>query len=166
MLKNNKMLYGLLILFVGLAMSFNTATAQVTGEQETETQQQNMLEGKVVDASNGQALSNVTVEVEGQDQEATTDEEGKFTIENLGQQGQDQEQGMGIGGDDITIRINHDGYQELTETISLDELRQGGQQEQGQQQQQGMQEEEDVRTFELEPEEGGQDQEQGMPPLL
>lgn len=164
MLKNNKMLYGLLVLFVGLAMSFSTATAQVTGE-EAETKAQKSFTGKVVNAVTGEALSDVTVEVEGQDVQATTGQDGKFTLENLGTQGQ----GMGVSGGDITLRINHEGYEELTETISASELGQAGQQ-QGQQQQGGQQQgmsQEEVRTFELQPKQGEkQNQEEGgMPPV-
>lgn len=148
----NKMLYGLLALFVGFAMSFNTVNAQVTGEEEG-IQTQNQVKGQVVDAETGQALNDVTVEIEGMDQEAITDENGEFTFDNLNpNEGQTQTEG-GMGEQnpgEITFTINHEGYQEFSKTLRWDELRQQGQQGQ---QQQGQQQE-DQLTFELEPEQG------------
>lgn len=149
MFNNNKILYGLVALVFGFAMSFSTVNAQVTGEQETTTQ--NNFMGKVVDASTGQPLSDVTVQVEGQDKEATTDENGQFTLSNL-QAGATGETGEGMGGNtgEITLRIEHEGYQTLTESINPADLGQG--QGQGQEGQQG---EGNIKTFELEPKEGG-----------
>lgn len=149
----NKMLYGLLALFVGLAMSFNTVNAQVTGEEEG-MQNQNQVKGQVVDAETGQPLSDVTVEIEGMDKNATTDENGEFTFDNLDPtQGQTQTEG-GMGQQqnpqEITFTINHEGYQEFSKTLRMDELRQQGQQGQ---QQQGQQQDGQL-TFELEPEQG------------
>ncbi|HET6528460.1 MAG TPA: carboxypeptidase-like regulatory domain-containing protein [Balneolaceae bacterium] len=140
MLQKNKMLYGLLILFVGFAMSFNTATAQVTGEDMGQ-QSQNAFKGKVVDASNGQPVADATVKVQGSDQEVTTDENGMFTI-SLMSAGQGMEQGgqqgsMGQSG--VTLVITKDGYQELSKTIQPKQTGQEGQ----------------PMTFELEPAQGG-----------
>lgn len=142
MFKNNKILYGLVALVFGFAMSFSTVNAQVTGEQETATQ--NNFMGKVVDASTGQPLSDVTVQVEGQDQKATTDENGQFTLSNL-QAGATGETSEGMGGGEITLRIEHEGYETLTETINPSDLGQG----------QGQEGQQDLKTFELEPKEGG-----------
>lgn len=150
MIKNNKILYSIFTLFIGIALSFNTAIAQETNQDVTTN---NSFTGKVVDATTNQPLSNVEVEIEGQNQSATTDQDGKFTFDNLDV----ESQGMASG--EIEIKINHEGYEELTETVSADELRQGAQ-EQGQEQQTQQreeqefgQEQEDVKTFELQPEE-------------
>lgn len=140
MLKN-KIVYGVLALFVGFALSFSTVNAQVTGEEEGQTM--NQFKGKVVDASTGQPLSDVTVRVQGQDKKATTDQEGVFQFDNLSAEGASTE-GMGEGGE-ITIEIEHEGYETLSETISPGDLRSQGQE-------QGMQE--DLKTFELQPKEG------------
>lgn len=143
MFKNNKILYGIVALLFGFAMSFNTANAQVTAEPDTTTQ--NQFIGKVVDASTGQPLSDVTVQVEGQDQEATTDENGQFTLSDL--QSAVPSEGMEeMGGEtgEVTLRIEHEGYQPLSKSINPSELLS-----------QGQQAEEDIMTFELEPEEGG-----------
>lgn len=153
MFKKNKMLYGILALFIGFAMSFNSVNAQVTGEEEG-VQTQNQVQGQVVDAETGQPLSDVTVAIEGMDQEATTDENGEFTFDNLepnqGQQTQ-TEGGMGEQNpEEITFTINHEGYQEFSKTLRMDEIRQHTQQ--GQQQQSQM--EDDLLKFELEPEQG------------
>lgn len=168
---NNKLIYGLLILFVGFAMSLNTATAQVTGEQERQTQMQNQVQGEVVDAETDEPLSDVTVEIEGMNQEATTDENGQFTFENLEtspQTGQTETQEGGMGEqqnqNEITFTIDHEGYEQFSKTLSMDEIRkhqdqQGQQGQQGQTGQQGQQaeqgQEENPLKFELEPEDGG-----------
>lgn len=129
MFKNKKIIYGFLALFIGFAMSLSTVNAQVTGDERQDTQTQNSFVGKVIDATTGQALSDVTVKIEGQDQEATTDEEGKFTFENLQSQASstdtDSEGGMGeVNTGEITIQIDHDGYQSLSETIRPEDLMQ------------------------------------------
>lgn len=153
---NNKIIYGLLILFVGFAMSLNSATAQVTGEQEG--QMQNNVEGKVVDAETGQSISDVTVQIEGMNKEATTDENGEFSFENLEGSQETTEGGMGEqqNPNEVTFTIDHEGYQQFSKTLQWDELRQQGQQgQQGQQRQQGQQGQENNQlTFELEPEQG------------
>lgn len=147
---NNKMIHGFLILFVGLAMSFNMANAQVTGEEQA--QNQNKFSGQVVDASTGQALADVTVKVKGQDQEATTDQEGKFTFENLNldsQSGYDaqNEEGGEMANLGITIEINHEGYEPFSETIRPEDIRSQNQpQDMGDQGQMS-----NLMTFELEP---------------
>lgn len=140
MLQKNKMLYGLLILFVGFAMSFNTATAQVTGEDMGQ-QSQNAFKGKVVDASNGQPVANATVKVQGSDQEVMTDENGMFTINLMmsGQSGQSGQGGMSGGQSGATLVITKDGYQELSKTIQPKQSSNEGQ----------------PMTFELEPAQGG-----------
>lgn len=148
MLHKNNMIYGLLILFVGFAMSFSTATAQVTGE-DMESQAQNAFTGIVVDASNGQPIANATVKVEGTDKETTTDENGRFTLENLaasGEQGMEgMEQGMeGAAQGGVTLVISADGYQELSESI----------QPQAQAQEGGQAVQSEPQTFELEPKQG------------
>lgn len=163
MIKNNKILYGLFTLFVGIALSFNTAIAQETNQ---DVMTDNSFIGKVVDATTNQPLPNVEVEIEGQT--ATTDQDGKFTFDNLDAQSQGaqsegvesqgvESQGMASG--EIEIKINHEGYEELTETVSADELRKGaheGQEQRTQQQEEqefGQEQEEDVKTFKLQPEE-------------
>ncbi|HEX6982816.1 MAG TPA: carboxypeptidase-like regulatory domain-containing protein [Balneolaceae bacterium] len=127
MLQKNKMLYGLLILFVGFAMSINTATAQVTGE-DMQQQSQNAIQGKVVDASNGQPVADATVKVQGSDQEVTTDENGMFTINAMSAQGQSG----------VTLVITKDGYQEMSKTVQPQQMSQSG----------------EPMTFELEPQQG------------
>lgn len=173
---NNKIIYGLLILFVGFAMSLNSATAQVTGEQERQTQTQNEVQGEVVDAESGEALSDVTVEIEGANQEATTDENGQFTFENLETQqtGQAETQEGGMGEqqnqNEITFTVDHEGYEQFSKSLSMDEIRQSaaqqgqqGQQgqtgQQGQQAEQGQQDKDNPLKFELKPKdkEGGDD---------
>jgi hypothetical protein len=144
MLQKNKMLYGLLILFVGFAMSINTARAQVTGE-DMEQQSQNAFKGVVVDASNGQPIADATVTVEGSDKEVTTDENGMFTID-LQAAGQGMQQGMEEGGmsgaqSGVTLVITKEGYQELSKTIQPQQTAQDDQ----------------PTTFELEPEQGSGD---------
>jgi hypothetical protein len=132
MLKN-KMIYGLLALFVGFTMSFNSVNAQVT--EEGDVNPQNSFTGQVVDAETGQALSEVTVKIEGMDKEATTDENGEFKFDNLnpdeGTQSTNTEGGMEEANPgEITFTINHEGYQEFSKTLRIDELRQEGQQAQ------------------------------------
>lgn len=144
----NKMLYGLLALFVGLTMSLNTVNAQVTGEEDI--QSQNNISGEVVDAETGEALSDVTVMIEGMDDhEATTDENGEFTFENFDPTQTQTEGGMEEGNpSEITFTISHDGYQDFSKTLQLDELMQRNQ---GQEQQS---QDDNPLRFELEPEEG------------
>lgn len=145
MFKNNKIMYSLLALIMGVAMSFSTVNAQVTGEEQGATQ--NSITGQVVDAATGQPLSDVTVKVEGQDVEATTDENGQFTLNNLqaGMPPAEAEEG-GMGGEaegGITLQIDHEGYESFSRTIQPDEIAQQGV------------EGEDLLTLELEPKEGG-----------
>lgn len=164
MFNKNKIIYGLFTLLVGFALSLNTAIAQETDQYETSAK---MFKGKVVDASTNQPLPNVEVEI--MDQTATTDQDGIFTFENLDTKAQDAEtqgvetqdtQTQGMGSDEVEIKISHEGYEELSESVSVDELlaqaterAQTGQDQQTQQQDEGFgQEQEDIKTFELQPE--------------
>ncbi len=160
MIKNNKILYGLLSMIVAIAFSLNTATAQETNQDVTTS---NAYKGKVVDATTDQPLPNVEVEIEGQT--VTTDDEGIFTFENLETETETEgvgaeTQDRGVGSDEIEIKINHEGYQELSETVSLQEMMDRGhaqgQEQQTQQQDEqefGQEQDDDIKTFELEPEE-------------
>lgn len=150
MLKN-KILYGLLILFVGIAMSTNLATAQVTEEEGYQSQTATSFSGIVVDASTGQPLSDVTVRVKEQDLEATTDQDGKFTFDNLDLDMQAEETEEGMGNLGITIEISHEGYQEFSQTISPDDIRNQSQGNMGDPEDPMAQSDENLMTFELEP---------------
>ncbi len=113
----------------------------------------------MVDASTGQPLSDVTVRVEGQDQEATTDENGQFTLSNLqsgvsgemGETGETMEEGSG----EITIQIEHEGYESFSETIRPEDWAQQG----AEGAVEGVEGEESGLTFELQPKEEGGDYE-------
>lgn len=164
MIKNNKILYGIFTLFVGIALSFNTAIAQETNQ---DVMTNDSFIGKVVDATTNQPLPNVEVEIEGQT--ATTDQDGKFTFDNLdvesqrtqnqGVESQEGVENQEMASGELEIKINHEGYEELTETVSADELRKGAEHEQEQRTQQqeeqefGQEQEEDIKTFKLQPEE-------------
>jgi hypothetical protein len=143
---SKKMIYGLLILFVGL-MSYNTSFAQVE-DQEMSTPLS--FSAIVVDASNGQPLQDVTVKVKGTELEATTDQTGKFTFDNLEVPvGTSSEPGSAdFQGDEVTFEIDHEGYEPFSKTLSVDEIRQNQQQVQNQE----MQDDSQLTRFELEPE--------------
>lgn len=107
--KLNSSILGALIVCIGFAVSLNTASAQ---QADTTQTTQNTIEGTVLDASNSQPLANVTVEIPKHDKETQTDDEGKFSFENISQSN-------GITGE-ITLVINHDGYEKLSKTVSLE----------------------------------------------
>ncbi len=158
MFKNNKIIYGLVALFVGVAMSFSTVNAQVTGEEQQEATTQNSITGKVVDAQTGQPLNDVTVEVEGQDQQSITDEDGRFTLDlHSGVSGEMDEMGetMEESSGEITIRIDHDGYESFSETIRPEDWAQ----QRAEGAVEGAEGEENMLTFELQPKEQGDDYE-------
>ncbi len=109
----NSTILGVLIICISLAVSFNTASAQQVDTTQTT---QNTIEGTVLDASNGQALANVTVEIPRHNEKAQTDEQGKFSFENL-------DQATGTTGE-ITLVVNHDGYQKLSKTVRVESSKQ------------------------------------------
>ncbi len=161
---NKKMIYGLFILFVGLTMSFNTAVAQVTEDQEMSSP--TSFSAIVVDASNGQPLSDVTVKVKDTEMEATTDQAGKFTFDNLNVPvGTPSQPGsVDFQSQEVTFEINHEGYQPFSKTLSIEEIRQHQQtqtqaqtqtqtqdQTQDRTQDQAMQDDSQLMKFELEP---------------
>lgn len=156
---SKKMIYGLFILFVGLTMSFNVSVAQVTEDQETGAQ--TSFSAIVVDASNGQPLSDVTVKVKGTELEATTDQDGKFSFDNLNVPvGTPSEPGSAdFQSQEVTFEINHEGYKPFSKTLSMEEIRQH-QQTQTQTQNQEMQDDSQLMRFELEPETEEYEQEQ------
>ncbi len=151
------MIYGLFILFVGLTMSFNTSVAQVTEGQEMNSP--TSFSAIVVDASNGQPLSDVTVKVKGTELQATSDQNGKFTFDNLSVPVGTPSPEPGSAdfqSQEVTFEINHEGYQPFSKTLSIEEIRQH---QQTQTQDQEMQDDSQLMKFELEPESDEYEQE-------
>lgn len=97
-----KVLYSMLMLIIGIAMVSTQAIAQ-----EGEAQ----LTGQVVDASTQEAVSGAQVTLQGEDQEATTDENGSFTFESLSP-------------GSYTITASAEGYQDWEQEVEITE--QGG----------------------------------------
>lgn len=115
-----RILYGFVILLVGLAMSVSSVNAQVAKDMKKKAK--NAFTGKVVDASTGQPLADVAVQVKGQDIKATTDKEGNFTLDDI--QGT-ADAGMAkekMKSGEMTIEINHEGYQPFSKTINLHDM--------------------------------------------
>lgn len=81
------------------------AEAQIADPQES---QEASVSGTVVDASTGDALSGIQVQVEESEETAESNQEGEFSFENL-------EPGS------HTLTVEEDGYEEWSQTIQVSE---------------------------------------------
>lgn len=102
-LKKEYVLSAFMLIF-GLAMVSNTAVAQTT-EAETEAAAAT-ISGEVIDEASQEAVVGAEVKVSA-DNSATTDEEGKFSIEGL-------EAGA------FTVTVEADGYESWSKEVTLE----------------------------------------------
>lgn len=80
--------------------------AGLIGIQAQAQDAQGGITGEVVDASTGEALSDIQITVEESGESATSDSDGKFTIENL-------EPGM------YTLNVEANGYERWSQTVEV-----------------------------------------------
>lgn len=103
-LKKEYLLSAFMLIF-GLAMVSNTAVAQTT-EAETEATAAATISGKVIDNASQEAVVGAEVKVSA-DNSATTDEEGKFSLDGL-------EPGT------YTVTVEADGYESWSQEVMLE----------------------------------------------
>lgn len=104
--KINTYILGLCIIFTGLALSHQEASAQ-------QADSLSVIEGTVADASNGELLANVTVKLKELNKETQTNQEGKFSFSDINL--------MNKNPQEITLVIDHNGYEKLSKTIQANE---------------------------------------------
>lgn len=97
MLSKKILIASLFLMITGLIGIQTQAHAQDT---------QGGVTGEVVDASTGEALSDIEISVEESGETATTDSDGRFTLENL-------EPGM------HTLNVEADGYETWSQTVEI-----------------------------------------------
>lgn len=130
MIKNSTYIYGLVTLLIAFTVSLTTASAQKMADNSASVVKS--LKGKVVDASQGQPLSGVKVQLKELNKETTTDAEGLFIFEGIDSQSSASAnaESMQSSSSQYTVVINHDGYKKLTKTINIRDLQEGSQNQQ------------------------------------
>lgn len=130
--KSKKIASVAFLLTVSLILTTSTSDAQVEEQEQVENPAIYKLVGRVVDASNGEAIQNVKIQIEqanqqttgeaetetqtetemginiGENMTTTTNERGQFSFEKL-------------PGGQLTIRINHNGYDTWERNVNLNQ---------------------------------------------
>lgn len=103
----NISLFTALIAFV-FAFTFSTSYAQVKEQNQPEAY---TVKGKVVNAETTEIITNVEVKVAGKDISAMTDEEGKYTLQNL-------------PAGTYTLQVEAEGYEAWEKEVTVDQDKQ------------------------------------------
>lgn len=106
MKKRGLLLTGIMALFIGVGLNTAQAVTPETQPALVQLQQAVKLQGKVVNAKTGEAISGVEVKLAESEQSATTDENGLFVIDSL-------EAGT------YTVTVEADGYESFEKKVEL-----------------------------------------------
>ena len=96
----------LFTLLTALLLSFTVSETYGQQKENPEQPETHKLEGKVINVSSGEGLSNAEVHIVGKKVKAETDKKGMFTFEKLPAGAH-------------TVKVDEEGYEKLKEKVKL-----------------------------------------------